>query len=113
MSNFSWRNIGLACIVTLIPSSVYAVDGVILIDQNHALAGGLTPGDAPGFPIPISQFGSYRLSGNLTVPDTNTTAIAITANHVTIDRNGFAIIGHVTYFFFSGDLFGKRDGNGN
>ena len=30
-------------------ASVGAVDGVILIDQNRALAGGITPGDAPGF----------------------------------------------------------------
>ena len=42
-----------------------AVDGVTLIDQNKALAGSVTPGDTPGFPVTISQPGSYRLSGNL------------------------------------------------
>lgn len=51
------------------------------------------PGDAPGFPVTISQPGSYRLSGNLTVPDLNITAIHITADHVTLDLNGFSIIG--------------------
>ena len=72
---------------------MYAVDGVILIDQNRALAGGVTKDDAPGFPVTISQARSYRLSGNLTVPDANTTAIFINAINVTIDLNGFSIIG--------------------
>src|SRR5436190_10630805 len=79
---------GLSC-------NMYAVDGIVLIDQNRALAGGVTPGDAPGFPVTISLAGSYRLSGNLTVPDANTTAINITADNVTIDLNGFSIIGPV------------------
>jgi hypothetical protein len=76
----------------------FAVDGVILIDQNRALAGGVTPGDTPGFPVVISVSGSYRLSGNLTVPDKNTTAIQITSGAVavSIDLNGFSIIGPVS-----------------
>jgi hypothetical protein len=53
----------------------------------------VTPGDAPGFPVTISQPGSYRLAGNLTVPDLNTTAIQITADFVTLDLNGFSIAG--------------------
>src|SRR6266567_2659981 len=75
------------------PYAAYAVDGVVLINQSSALAGNVTPGDAPGFPVTISVAGSYRLSGNLTVPDANTTAIEITADDVTIDLNGFSIIG--------------------
>jgi len=43
--------------------------------------------------VTISQPGSYRFSGNLTVPDANTNGIVITANHVTIDFNGFSILG--------------------
>src|SRR5207248_9135104 len=70
----------------------YAVDGVVLINQSNALAGNVTPGDAPGFPVTISVSGSYRLSSNLTVPDANTTAIQITADDVTIDLNGLSII---------------------
>jgi hypothetical protein len=76
-------------------SSLYAVDGVVLIDQSHALAGNVTTGDTPGFPITISQPGSYKLSSNLTVPDANTTAIQIKANNVTLDLNGFSILGPV------------------
>jgi hypothetical protein len=71
----------------------WAVDGVILIDQNKAMAGNITPGDTPGFPVTISLPGSYRLAGNLTVPDANTTAITITADNVSLDLNGFMIQG--------------------
>lgn len=70
-----------------------AVDGVVLIDQNRALAGNVTPGDAPGFPVVISQPGSYRLAGNLTLGDPNTSAIEIRAANVTLDLNGFTIQG--------------------
>jgi len=93
MSKRSWRRLAWGCILTVIPSSLFAVDGVVLIDQSHALAGNITPGDAPGFPVTISQSGSYRLSGNLIVPDANTTAILITADFVTLDMNGFSIMG--------------------
>jgi len=67
-----WR-MTQVCMLAAISSSLYAVDGVILIDQNHALSGNITPGDAPGFPVTISQPGSYRLSGDLLIPDANTT----------------------------------------
>jgi hypothetical protein len=78
---------------SLLAVPAFAVDGVVLINQSIALAGGVTPGDTPGFPVTISVPGSYRLSGNLVVPDANTTAILITADNVTIDLNGFSIIG--------------------
>lgn len=90
----STRCLALA-LLALIGDAAIAVDGVALIDQNKALAGGVTPGDAAGFPVTITQPGSYRLSGNLTVPDANTSAIVIAPDvvGVTIDLNGFAIIG--------------------
>src|SRR3977135_1627429 len=93
MSYSTWRRMVCVCALAAISSSLYAVDGVVLIDQNRALAGNVTPGDAPGFPVTISQSGSYRLSGNITVPDLNTTAIHITADYVTLDLNGFSING--------------------
>src|SRR6266436_5972961 len=93
LSSLSQRPMVCACMLAALASSLYAVDGVVLIDQNHALAGNITPGDAPGFPVTISQPGSYRLTGNLVVPDVNTTAIQITADFVTVDLNGFSIIG--------------------
>lgn len=74
-----------------------AVDGVILINQARALAGGITAGDAPGFPVSLNTAGSYRLTGNLDVtgeaaPE-NVTAISVGASDVTIDLNGFSLVG--------------------
>ena len=67
--------------------------GVITIDQAKAEAGGVTAGDAPGFPVTISQPGSYRLMSNLTVADMAVTAIRITSPGVTLDLNGFEVSG--------------------
>jgi hypothetical protein len=77
----------------LIAAVSLTADGVVRIDQSRVLRGSVTPGDAPGFPVTISQPGSYRLAGNLTVPDLDTTAIQITADFVTLDLNGFSIVG--------------------
>lgn len=49
----------------------------------------------PFLPLTLSQPGSYKLTRNLTVPNANTTAIRITADNVTLDLNGFAILGPV------------------
>lgn len=67
-----------------------AVDGVILIDQNKALAGNVTPGDAAGFPVTLSRPGSYRLSGNLTAP-AGVHGFVIASPGVTLDLNGFTL----------------------
>jgi hypothetical protein len=64
-------------------------DGVVLIDQSRALAGSVTPGDAPGFPITISVPGTYRLTSNLAVGAGP--VIEIAADEVTIDLDGFSI----------------------
>jgi hypothetical protein len=63
-----------------------AVDGVKLLGQPRPSA----------FPITISAPGSYRLRSNITVPDENTTAIVVATNDVTIDLNGFSILGPTT-----------------
>ena len=66
----------------------------VTIDQAKAEAGSVTPGDAPGFPVTISQPGSYRLASNLTVADVNFGGIEITTpGGVTIDLNGYVIRG--------------------
>src|SRR5713226_8937081 len=93
MSHLQSRWLALALVWAGLSCNIYAVDGVILIDQSRALAGNVTPGDLPGFPVTIYLPGSYRLSGNLTVPDANTTAILITASNVALDLNGFSILG--------------------
>lgn len=86
----------LAVVSLLCCSSIaLAVDGVIEINQTRALAGGVTPGDTPGYPVTLSQSGSYRLTGNLTLTDKDMTGIEITANDVSVDLNGFGIFGVV------------------
>lgn len=93
MSYLTSRPLVCLCMLAASSSGLYAVDGVVLINQAAVMAGNVTPGDTPGFPVTISQPGSYRLTGNLVVPDVNTTAVIITADHVTLDLNGFSILG--------------------
>lgn len=71
--------------LTLLPAYLFAVDGQVLINQSTVMAAG-------GFPYTITQAGSYKLSGNLTV-DQNTTAIVVAHDNVSIDLNGFTIGG--------------------
>ena len=73
-----------------------------LITQAKVNTGNFTPGDAPGFPLTISVRGAYKLTGNLTVPNADTTAIQITADNVTLDLNGFGIYGPAVEGFGSG-----------
>lgn len=76
------RKFLLAALI-LLPAPVFAVDGVVLINQSTITSAG-------GFPYTISQPGSYKLAGNLVVP-ANTNAILIAANNVTLDLAGFSI----------------------
>jgi len=71
----------------------FAVDGVIEISQASIEAAG-------GFPMILSQDGSYRLTSNLVVTeDVSAIRIHLVGNenagprHVTIDLNGFLITG--------------------
>lgn len=79
-------------LASLAASSAFAQ---VTIDQAKALAGGVTPGDAAGFPVTISQPGSYKLTGNLTVPQ-GVKGIVISVANVTLDLNGFTINGPST-----------------
>ena len=75
------RTIFLSVLATALTSTtVFAVDGTVLINQSTVMGG--------GFPYHITQPGSYRLSGNLVVPAL-TNGIVIAASHVTLDLNGF------------------------
>jgi hypothetical protein len=91
----------IACLVlganpALAQGSRATPGGTITLDQAKAEAGAVSPGDAAGFPITLSQPGSYRLTGNLVLTDPQVDAIQITANHVTLDLNGFTIQGPVS-----------------
>jgi hypothetical protein len=76
-----------AVTVITLATSAGAVDGTIEINQAKVLGAG------GSFPYVISNPGSYRLTGNLTVSSTSADAIDVNASHVTIDLNGFSITG--------------------
>lgn len=95
------RFLPMLLIALAAPVVTHATDGVVEINQACALAGSCFAGDAPLFPVTIngSPGQSYRLTSNLQVPDQNTTAILVTQVGVSIDLNGFSILGPVTCTF--------------
>jgi len=84
-----------ALLVFLAPPAL-AADGVTEINQAKAIAGGVVAGDTAGFPVSLSGPGSYVLTSDLTLIDPNLTAIELTGDEITLDLNGFALIGPVT-----------------
>lgn len=62
------------------------------IDQDCAVNTGCFAGDTAGFPVTITEPGSYRLAGNLTVTSA-VSAIEVNADDVTLDLAGFLIDG--------------------
>ena len=47
--------------------------------------------DTGGYPVSITESGSYRLTGDLFVSGTNTSVVVITADDVSLDLNGFTV----------------------
>jgi hypothetical protein len=80
-------------LLVLIAGPAWSDNGEIQINHQRALAGGVTPGDAAGYPVTLSVSGAYILTGVLTAPDQNTNIIEITADNVNLDMNGFTIVG--------------------
>jgi hypothetical protein len=85
------RAIGLSIAVG-ISAGTPALAGEILISQEAAVAGGITPGDAPDFPITLTAPGRYRLTGNLDAP-AGADGFAIESDNVTLDFDGFTLNG--------------------
>jgi len=77
--------------VLVVALAAEASDGVIEINQAAALAGSVTAGDTPGFPVEIFTPGSFRLTGNLAVPANSPAGIAIYAGGTRLDLGGFSI----------------------
>lgn len=76
-------------------SKAFAVDGVVEINQACAVNTGCVSGDSAGFPVSISSPGSYRLTSNLDLAGAGTSvdAINISVTDVTVDLNGFELVG--------------------
>src|SRR5262245_24149126 len=72
-------------------SLALAADGVLEINQTCALSSsGCFTGDTQGFPVTITQSGSYRLTSDLSVP-AGSDGIELRTNEVALDLNGFGI----------------------
>ena len=89
------------------PAFADGVDGV-LITQANAVAGSVTPGDAPGFPVTLTQPGLYKFADNLTVPS-GRTGILVNSDDVTIDLNGYRL----RAAFFADNTIGIRSDHFN
>ena len=63
------------------------------INQTCAVQTGCFPGDAPGFPVTITDSGSYRLTSNLNQIPASQDGLFLANSRITIDLNGFAIVG--------------------
>ncbi len=92
--NFAFLLRAAAMILTCLPpaSAAFAADGQILFDHDKVMAGGITPGDGPGYPATLSVPGSYKLTGNLK-PPSNRDGVIADGVEITIDLNGFRIDG--------------------
>jgi hypothetical protein len=62
------RTVATLLALVAIPAVAVAMEMEITVDQDMAIAGSVTPGDAPGFPITLSQPGRYVLTSNLYPP---------------------------------------------
>src|SRR6266567_822287 len=95
------RCVLLALSSILFATSAFAIDGQVLINQSTVMAAG-------GFPYRITQPGTYKLTGNLTMATTVSgnvsgidVAIGIASSQVTLDLNGFSVF-IVNNFAFPG-----------
>lgn len=90
--------LGLALVCALVASGSPTARGAGVVEISHAraLAGAVTPGDTPGYPVKITQPGSYVLTGDL-APTGTSDAIRILpgVSGVTLDLGGFTIRGPV------------------
>ncbi len=81
----------LLLLLLVLAAPALAVDGVLEINQTCAVQTGCFPGDAAAFPVAITASGSYRLTSNLSPAAAD--AIRVGAEDVTIDLNGFRLVG--------------------
>jgi hypothetical protein len=85
----------LASLLLLLAGAVHAIDGQYEINAA-CVSLGCFPGDTAGWPVTITESGSYVLSSNLTTEDNNQVLISVQASNVSINLNGFSLIGPVS-----------------
>lgn len=87
---------GVVALLLFSAATGRASDGVIEINAAKAAAGGINGDlalDPPGYPVRITQSGSYRLTSNLRNIFFTPDVIQIDAEHVELDLGGFSING--------------------
>ena len=93
MKNPSISSIVILMLLLHVAPPALATDGVLEINQTCALQTGCFPGDGAGFPVTIATRGSYRLTSRLDVNASVVAGIVVDADLVSIDLNGFSIVG--------------------
>lgn len=99
-------------LLLLAPAAANATDGVLEINQTCARQTGCFPGDTAGFPVTITNPGSYRLTSDLETNTRADSAIVISANDVTVDLGGFTIACTLADRFQPQACFGTGTGDG-
>ncbi|QBB70178.1 right-handed parallel beta-helix repeat-containing protein [Pseudolysobacter antarcticus] len=79
-------------VLALLPLVTSANPGALEINQDCA-AVGCFAGDTPGFPVTITQPGSYILTSDLLTTDVNMDAIDVSVSSVDLDLNGHTLNG--------------------
>ena len=79
-------------IAAIFPFAPAFAAGEILITHTKALAGNVTPGDPPGYPVILSQPGAYELAGNL-FPPAGKPGIGLGAANIMLDMKGYTLFG--------------------
>jgi hypothetical protein len=94
MTNRSGLAAAFVAALSCLPTAPAEAAGIIVITQAKALAGNVTPYDAPGFPISLTLAGTtYQLAEDIKVNKTAPFGIAVHAHDITIDMNGFRLTG--------------------
>jgi len=106
MHRFALVTLALVCAAGVAVAS----DGALEINQA-CVATGCFPGDDPGFPVQAPANGSYRLTGNLTLPDANTTGITLGSGS-SLDLGGFSVIGTASCTGIPATCTGTGNGTG-
>jgi hypothetical protein len=78
----------------LLGRAALATDGVSEINHVCAVGPGCFAGDTAGYPVQITQPGSYRLTSNLAVPG-GASGVQLHAAGIDLDLGGFEIAGPV------------------
>lgn len=88
------RSWACACALALACSATArASDGVLEINHGCAAGPGCFPGDSAGYPVTITDRGSYRLTSDLSSAGSLAPVVSIQTEGVTLDLNGFTVAG--------------------